>query len=156
MTISNTWHAGKLQLAGIQNCVLRKPSWYILVTNQSMLIFHLTFFEDIVIETTSDTINCIERSQVYKLLSMTLIWRAISLRPILHDPKHILRGRIFHLRNLLLSFIILCITFHSLSILRCDLFCQQSSKKGEIVGAISAYLVFWRLLTETCMDWFLC
>jgi hypothetical protein len=33
-----------------------------------------------------------------------------------------------------------------------DLFCQQSSKKGEIVDAISAYLVFWRLLTETGMD----
>ena len=75
---------------------------------------------------------------------MTLIQRFTSIPSDLttHSNDAYIQGSVFYLRNFLSSFITLCITFHSLPILRCDLFCQQSSKKGDIVEAIFALLCF--------------
>ena len=127
------------------NRVLRKPSWHILrhKSFQSTHYIYLIHFKDCVTGITSDTVECIKRIFEWDHRSMSLI-RRITLLPsgLFYALMHTFKGACFIF--VIISRLLLSFALHSIHYLSFDVICfvNKLFKKGEIVGAISAYLVF--------------
>ena len=116
------------------NYVLKKPSWLIHVTTLTMFVSHLTLVEVFVTGITSDTVECIERPQVYDMLSMTLIQRKISLSPWSFTNQSISLGGEYCI-FVIISRLSLFFALHFIPYLSFDVICfvNNHPKRGRLL-----------------------